>query len=181
MKIINLTTKKELEIFMNPCRQQILREMELAGEPVTAKYLSERVGVSPSSIQFHIKKLESLGLVQLNHTKIVNGIVAKYLALTKVQVNIAAEKPEHRKEREIIMENCIQNVYKGCLDTVDKLQKEPDKAVTEHCLVKTGVVFLSNEDAKELIQRIHTFVEEKGNKAEGENAWEFAVMMHQEV
>ena len=45
--VIVLTTKKELEIYMNPSRQEIIRELGRAGEPVTPKYLSERLKISP--------------------------------------------------------------------------------------------------------------------------------------
>lgn len=69
--VIVLTTKKELEIYMNPSRQEIIRELGRAGEPVTPKYLSERLKISPSSIQFHLKKLEGLGIVQLDRKSVV--------------------------------------------------------------------------------------------------------------
>lgn len=53
METIILRTKKELEIYMNPVRQEILHEMQRAGVPVTPKYLSNALGISASSIQFH--------------------------------------------------------------------------------------------------------------------------------
>ena len=46
METIILRTKKELEIYMNPVRQEILHEMQRAGIPVTPKYLSNALGIS---------------------------------------------------------------------------------------------------------------------------------------
>ncbi len=61
MDHIKLSTKKELEIYMNPVRQNLLRLLERSKLPMTPKQLSLKLDISPSSVQHHIKKLESLG------------------------------------------------------------------------------------------------------------------------
>ncbi|NLT49026.1 MAG: helix-turn-helix transcriptional regulator, partial [Clostridiales bacterium] len=74
MKRIKLTTKKELNIYMSPVRQQLLRQLSIANGPMTPKMLSDSLGISPSSVQHHIRKLSELELIELDHTEVINGI-----------------------------------------------------------------------------------------------------------
>lgn len=59
--------------------------MQIIGEPVTAKNIADRLGITPSSTKHHLEKLELIGLVELSHTKLINGIAAKYIKLSDVQ------------------------------------------------------------------------------------------------
>ena len=44
MEPIILSGKKELDIYVNPQRQNILRCMQIKGEPMTAKQIADQVG-----------------------------------------------------------------------------------------------------------------------------------------
>ena len=57
MEPIILSGKKELDIYVNPQRQNILRCMQIKGEPMTAKQIADQVGISASSVQHHIRLL----------------------------------------------------------------------------------------------------------------------------
>lgn len=75
---IDITTRKQLDIYMNPQRQRLLHEMQLIVRPATCKELADAMGISASSVTHHMKKLEELGLVELDHTEVVRGINARY-------------------------------------------------------------------------------------------------------
>ena len=75
---IDITTKKQMDIYMNPQRQRLLKEMSIYGKPITPKQLSNILNISPSSVTYHLKKLQELGIVELDHTEMVHGICAKY-------------------------------------------------------------------------------------------------------
>ena len=63
---------------MNPQRQRLIKAMEVNGAPITPKQLSNLLKISASSVSLHIRKLEELGLVELDHTESLHGIQAKY-------------------------------------------------------------------------------------------------------
>ena len=88
MKEIILDTPEKNKIYMNPQRQRLIRLMQVSGEAMTPKQLSNELGISPSAVTAHIKKLESLGLIKLDHTKKINGITAKYYALEDVSISL---------------------------------------------------------------------------------------------
>jgi hypothetical protein len=51
MKKVVLTTKEELNIYMSPTRQQLLRLLNVANTPMTPKMLSDKLQISASSVQ----------------------------------------------------------------------------------------------------------------------------------
>ena len=65
--MITLVTRKQMDIYMNPQRQRLLKAMEVSGVPMTPKQLSNVLKISASSVSLHIRKLEELGLPLLFH------------------------------------------------------------------------------------------------------------------
>jgi len=69
MKKVILTSQSDLDIYMSPMRQRLIRELSIAKVPMTAKMLADKLQISASGVQHHIKKLMSLGLVELDRTE----------------------------------------------------------------------------------------------------------------
>lgn len=177
-ELLVLKTKKELDIFMNPTRQEILRELRRAGEPVTPKYLSDRLKISPSSIQFHIKKLEELGVVVLDHTEMIRGITAKFYKLTDVDISIFGSEKDHLEEREVVMDNYFKNVYDGYKQMLHKHSGTAMENLKKYGTDMTGTMFLSEEDAKEMFNMIQDFTKKHAKKKPGTSAWEFGIITY---
>lgn len=182
--IILLSTKKELEIYMNPCRQEILREMGRAGEPVTPKHLADCLGISPSSIQFHLKKLEGIGLVALDHTEKIRGITARFFALTDVDVSIGCHLDDCREEREIVLENIVRNVFEGCRQTMRSTAQTvkglplEEAAEKSSCDILTGINFLTDEEIAELRILVQDFLASHSKKRPGTHPWEYGILAY---
>lgn len=177
-EVVTLKTKKELDIFMNPTRQAVLRELGRAGEAVTPKYLSDRMKISPSSVQFHIRKLEEIGLVILDHTELIRGIQAKFYRVGDVDVHIAGSETENGEEQEIILENCLMNVYKGYTQVRRQHKEMEAEKKKSYGSVMNGIAFLSEEDAKEMFSMIQEFLEVHDKKQEGTTAWEYGIVAY---
>lgn len=47
-------------------------------KPSTVKQIADEMGDVPAKVHYHVKKLEMAGILRLNHTKEINGIIAKY-------------------------------------------------------------------------------------------------------
>lgn len=177
-EMIILKTKKDLDIFMNPSRQGILRELARAGEAVTPKYLSDRLKISPSSIQFHIKKLEELGLVILDHTEMIRGIQAKFYRKTDADVSIYGSETDYREEREAVMDHCYMNVYNGFRQMMREHKEINLDNWMRYGTGMNGVVFLSEEDAREMFSMIQNFIETHGKKEPGTSPWEYGIIAY---
>lgn len=176
-KTILLSNQKDLKIFMSPQRQKLIREMRISGNPMTPKAIADLLGISPSSAQHHIKKLEQLGVIELDHTKLINGIKARYYKLTDINVSIGMQlQDELSSERMIIMQNRLMNVLKGFQKLADA--KIPIESAQNYGDFISGVVHLTPSDSRELLEIIRNYIETHEVRTEDSEAWEYALILY---
>lgn len=177
---IILTGKKELDIYINPQRQRLLRLMTLAGRPMTPKALSNQMGISASSVQYHLKKLVQLGIVAESHTEKINGIIAHYYHVLPRSINVGYAQAGHdHTQRLALMQNGITEVFNG-FSTYYNACKEEFHSSTLHPPgdMLWGIARLTPEEARELFDNIHRFLEEhEQNEHEGD-PWEYALIAY---
>lgn len=75
---MELKTLEDIRIYSDPYRLQILDTFKQLNHPATMKEVADTMGEVPAKVYYHAKKLESIGLLQLADTKVINGITAKY-------------------------------------------------------------------------------------------------------
>ncbi len=183
MKRIKLTTKSELNIYMNPVRQELLRILNISKKPFTPKMLADKLHVSASSVQHHIRKLMSLELIELDHTEVINGIIAKFYKPTLVTVQIGLDRnDETASQRQVLMQESIARIYDGFCTHMQEI-KEQEKTKEEDTLVGwgdvlTGVLHLQKEESKELMQIINNYIEQHSRSAQNKSVWEYALILY---
>lgn len=176
---IVLQTKKDLDIFMNPTRQKILRLFLLTKEPMTAKALSRELGVSASSAQYHIKLLETLGLLKVHHTAIINGITATYYADGDATVHIGMGEDALTSEREALALQMLQDVWSGFIETTRKWRSLlPSGQWSAHGEVLSGVAHLTPGEWEQLQSLLLEFVRSHEQPREGTTPWEYALLAY---
>ena len=176
-RILELSTEKELKVYMDPLRQRMLRTMAVMGKPVTAKKLADTMKITPAAAKHHLLRLESIGLVGIDHTEVIHGITATYYALLPVDVRLGIEKQEFRTEKSLFAENMLRSVYETFRT---KVYAHPEKAgsvpFTGDFL--TGVLHLRQETADELIRMIMQFIKEHETPEEGTIPFEYALIAY---
>lgn len=178
MKVVRLETKKELEIYMNPTRQELLRLLALNPDGMTPKMLSDRLSISASGVQYHINKLESLGLVALGRTQMINGITAKYYKAQNVTVSIGLAADDGTEpNRRAILQNAISRVHEGFYAQIDQMKAE-DTELSELGDCMSGILHLSRQEAKELLCLIRGYVEAHSAAEEKTSPWEYALILY---
>ena len=178
MDSITLQTKQELDIYVNPQRQNILRRMRIAGEPVTPKQLADQIGISPSSIQHHIKKLLSIGLVELDHTELIHGIVARYYRLSPKPISIGLALEDNLQEQRMaVLQNAMTELFSGFVNYCENDHQaiRPGEPFGD---MSYGIVHLEPEKAKELYALIHDFIQRHETKTPASRAWEYALIAY---
>lgn len=176
-KIIKLSSEEDLKIFMSPQRQKLIRNMQKSGKAVTPKAVSDMLGVSSSSAQFHIKKLVKLGIVELDHTESINGITAKFYKLVDADVHIGSTTEEgFTGERIAIMQNLMKDTFDGLIDFHNK--KLPDEAMAQNGDFLNGVLHLTKDDSQKFLKMIREFVSTHEQKAEKTNPWEYTFILY---
>lgn len=174
MDIVTLKTKEQLDIFINPQRQKLLKILEKSTAPRTPKDLSLELGISPSSVQHHLKKLESIGIVRVDHTASVRGIAAKYYTATRVTVHIGAERDDSLSgNRAALLKMLVANVLD---DTVHDFLSHASAERSGDVL--TGVIHLPAGRKAELEDIIRRFLEKYAAPCECSEPWEYALVYH---
>lgn len=117
-------------------------------------------------------------MVALDHMEIIRGIQAKFYVATHAEVSLYSPENEHREECEIIMENGLMTAYKGYRKMMHE-QKEinPDNWMN-YGTGMTGIVFLSEEDAKEMFTMIQDFLASHKKKEAGTSPWEYGIVTY---
>ncbi len=183
MDHIKLSTKKELKIYMNPVRQNLLRLLERSKLPMTPKQLSQKLDISPSSVQHHIKKLESLGVITLDHTEVINGITARYYCPTYVNVRIGLDHPDDTQlQKEVLVQEQIARTYEGFLTQkkkfIEQFNNEDLESRWDLGDIMTGVVHLSPGEGEELLKLIKDFLDAHAVPSAEKSPWEYAFILY---
>ena len=183
MKKIELTTKEELNIYMSHVRQQLLRQLSVSGSPMTPKMLADRLGISASSTQHHIKKLISLGLIELDHTESINGITASFYKPAQVTVQIGLDRDDGLvQQKDALIQDSIAQVYDGFRQRMKKridlsVNRDPNELQKSGDIL-TGVAYLDDNESQELMHLIVSYIEKHTTPGAGRHPWEFALIAY---
>lgn len=181
MEVVNLDTREKQNAFMNPARQDILRLLQLAGRPMTPKELADKMGISASSVTFHIKKLVELGVVALDHTEQIRGITARYYKALNVSVRLGLLAPGgDDAAQEMFLQRTVEQVLAG-VQGLKRLAGE--KGLDEEDVMglgdmHSGVVYLTREEAIELQRGMMEFLSERETPRPGAAAYEYVLMAY---
>ncbi len=171
---ITLTTQKQFDIYMNPQRQRLLKTLLLAG-PMTPKKLSDILHISASSVTYHIRQLEELGLVALDHTESIHGIQAKFYKALRVVVSLGGSNDDDlAAERYAMMDYIMSDLWNGFKE--HRKQPMPASNVAETGDFSTSVLHLNKEDAQTLFRTICEFAEAHSAPGEDTIPWEFGMV-----
>lgn len=183
MKKIALTTKEQLNIYMSPVRQQLLRQLSIANSSMTPKMLADKLRISASGVQHHIKKLMSLGLIELDHTELINGITASFYKPAQVLVQIGLSRSDNLAyQREALIQEQIAQVYEGFRKQMKKrisLNKSEDSDILRKWGdILSGVIHLSEKESDELMKLVSSFMEQHTEPTAGSSPWEYAIIAY---
>jgi len=161
-----LNTIEEIKIYSDPYRLRILKTFLDFGRPATVKEVADRMGEVPAKVYYHVKKLESIGLVSIDHTEIINGIVAKYYASYSGQIEIQAAEiqPEMRGVYWSNVRRLIAEQFDQTKETF--LARVTGDGDTGRFMQNT--LHMKPEEAEELFRQVQKLFEPYERKRSGE-------------
>ncbi len=151
-----LTTLEEIKAINDPYRLQIVFYYQRMGRAATVKEIADNMGEVPAKVHYHVKKLESAGILRLSHTKNVNGIIAKYYELTARDFHIKVNNINPEISRQVASQN-VQLTVIAAYDSSKKIVVE-DTPEDTNVMLSTNTLYMTEEKAKELKKIIHDFV-----------------------
>jgi len=75
-----------LRVLSDPLRLQILEALD--NEPQTANQVAKKLGLPVSRLYYHLNQLESIDLIEVVETRIVNNMIEKLYWLTAEEIDI---------------------------------------------------------------------------------------------
>lgn len=110
-KVKVLKTIKEIRVFNDPYRKEILKTLSLLSRPATAKEVAVEMNESPSKINYHMGILLKYGFIDLHHTKNINGITAKYYNLAMDVVKVQMDNPKNKDTALSAVQEMISSTF----------------------------------------------------------------------
>ncbi|QMS85283.1 ArsR/SmtB family transcription factor [Candidatus Xianfuyuplasma coldseepsis] len=98
---IYLTTDQQLKIVYDPYRMRIIETYFKTQEPQTATQIADIIGEPPGKVHYHVNKLHEIDVLQIEKTKSINGIQAKYYGLKYEHILVDPELRKGQYFREI--------------------------------------------------------------------------------
>ena len=175
LKHFEYVLSNDIGKYILPVRQQLLRILELSGRPMTPKSLSLRLGVSPSSVQHHLKQLLPLGVVKVDHQERINGIVATYYACTGATVCIGATRADLRNDREALAFQVVQTAVQGYFETMHRLGPTMPEEGGD---AMAGVLHLTEADWLAFRTQVKAFFDAHSLPGPDTSPWEFALLAY---
>lgn len=181
-RMIRLQTREQLNIYLNPARQELMHVLSLAGEPQTAKALSDRLHISASSVQYHLKKLMALGLVEVDHQAVIRGITATYYRPTQVDVRVGLEADDGlREQREALTTSLVNQSLQGFLKTARACSDLPGDELTAYGDLLSGVAHLGPEERRALLEQVTRFLADHSTPSPSRSEhWSFLLLAYRE-
>ncbi|MCH3918558.1 MAG: helix-turn-helix domain-containing protein [Spirochaetia bacterium] len=174
MKTITLTTDAQLRIYMQPLRQKILRLLSIKG-PMTAKMVADTLSITSSSAKHHLLRLESIGVVEVDHTQQIHGITATFFRNAPVTVSLGSDFSE---DREILAQDLLRDVQEGFFRKIHNAKKGQSSSFEGDML--TGVLHLTQSEADELYELIRTYISSHETKKEESLPFVYSLVAYRE-
>lgn len=154
-----LNTAEAIETYIHPFRTKIMQVMREKGAPMTVKEIGDAMGQSAARIYYHVKKLEAIDVLRLDHTRLVNGITAKYYTFS--HSSVAIEVPEDDEEKREELNARLLWEYSAVFDRVKQgyydLYGQPGGIQNEHqvYMIQKETYPIDPKDLEEVYEEIN--------------------------
>lgn len=160
-----LTTLEEVKAISDPFRYKIIITLIDMNEPASVRQIADRMNEMPSKIYYHIKKLESVGIIQAVDNKQIKGNETKYYEplARKFEIRCSKEIDEPYKIMHLALEQrMISNFYDNSKEVFLSSMNRDLQGAGGTIISKN--IYLAEEDVDEIIYLIRSFL--KNHKKE---------------
>ncbi|MGF7048706.1 uncharacterized protein YdiU (UPF0061 family) [Paenibacillus sp. DS2015] len=139
-----------------------MNEFQKIDRPATVKEIADLMGEVPAKVYYHAKKLISIGLLTLDHTRQINGITAKYYLPFQGNISIKRSEIDQAVQHVFISEaqQLLEDIYTKSKNKFLSLSNV-DKPYGQ---LANSEVYLTAEQADEFLEWINEFHTKYQNK-----------------
>ncbi|QMS85096.1 ArsR/SmtB family transcription factor [Candidatus Xianfuyuplasma coldseepsis] len=170
---IYLKTEKELKTVYDPYRMKIIETYFKEKTPRTATQIAEIIGEPAGKVHYHINKLIGIGVLELEKTKFINGIQAKYYGLKYRNILVDPELRKGKYFREIRgmsratnfrvhVEYFSEDIAKAHEFTFAKEEYDPGYVLSNY-----KKLYMTKDERADFLHDLHNLLDRYSNDREG--------------
>jgi len=174
-EVRRIESDEEIKIFSDPYRMRIINAYIKAGEPMTVKGVADMMEEVPAKVHYHVKKLISIDILRLDHTELINGITAKYYALTTDSFRVAYQNTSDQKALFDSTTNMILSVVDEFKSDIVKNAEHIKNNEKKEQEAKNGfftkeTMYLSHRDYDEFENDLHDLYDKYKQRSQEDQA-----------
>jgi|GEM_PF-696491 len=173
MKAFNVENLKVYKILFDPLRQKITAVLRASDQAMTVQEIAKQLDIPHSKIHYHMKKLEEIEAVAIDHTEVIKGITAKYYRINYEDINFTpsqedkaynqAMKHETLKDLKQQEEELFKLMSQSMADTMKRFE-DKSKVFGMHFLDEE--IYLTFEERGDLYQLVADYLKDHRKKPE---------------
>jgi DNA-binding transcriptional regulator GbsR (MarR family) len=189
--IYEVKTKEELKVISDPFRMSIIKTFLKSDKSMTLKDVADILGVAPSKVHYHAKKIIAYDMLILDYTKEINGIIAKYYKSAYDSYQISYDELDENIDDKFIssteemvhkvigeFSNTFVNRIKDKYEVAEKSKKEGKEIDID---IKGSLVndslFLTEDDYKVVLNEISAIFDRYNKRTEEKDKLEYAFLL----
>lgn len=175
-KVRIIKTDEEFKILADPYRMKILSVFQENDEPKTVKQAADKLKEVPAKVHYHVKKLLSIGILELDHIEVINGINAKYYNVTTETLQFGVREDLRGAAKAVQVDQLtkvlfytIDSFKDDVLKRSEKVKELDVKDVEKDGYISNSKLYLTSEEYEELMEYVKKFIKDHSEKKEGAN------------
>jgi predicted transcriptional regulator len=167
-KIKVLTTLDEVKAISDPLKYRILMSYIKKDEPATVKQIADAINEVPAKVHYHVKKMESLGILELIYTKEIKGIIAKYYQPTAEKFEIKCESDIMNSNKQLVIaekQRLVGEIYDTSKNEFfEQVNRNANKSEKIKGHFGISELYLDDNEMKEFEELLNEFMTTHCNK-----------------
>lgn len=152
-----LTDMKAIKAYSDPFKMIILKTYFKLGRPATVKQIADDMGEVPAKVHYHVKKLVEAEILKLDHTKEINGILAKFYLPTAQRFEVHHEKFNPEDAIRLDTHASHHNVLDVFDEHRNTVLETIDKASNHDHFVLSGELYLTQDEYQEMVEMLEKY------------------------
>ncbi|HKL10827.1 MAG TPA: helix-turn-helix domain-containing protein [Clostridia bacterium] len=165
-EVIVLHELEQIKAVSNSYRIQVIKAF--GGDLATAKTIADKMGEPHAKVNYHIKELLNVGVLELVEEKVRLGIVEKFYK-PSAKVFIVDRNILNGEEGcmgDSLIDSCM-GIFEGVSKEFYKAIENEDDLNEETLLIKNDDYYLTKEEAGLLHEQVHRYIENFMNDRKG--------------
>ncbi len=160
--VYKISDLKSLRVLSNSLHRQIFEA--LISQSLSAKQIGEKLGINSTKLYYHLKLMEKIGIIKVEDTRIVSGIIEKsYRAVARqlqIDPSLLTSDSDSGKE----------NINQILLSTLETTKKDIDRSLHAHyaeleqdphvIIISRQLSRLSDEQANEFCEKLNSLIKD---------------------